>query len=348
MTLDWHVALRNEGTVLVTGAAGFIGFHLSERLLDQGVAVAGLDNLNTYYDPALKRARLERLSRHPGFRFIEADIAERAALEAAFAAVAPCRVVHLAAQAGVRHSITHPHDYGAANLIGFLNVLECCRNASVAHLLYASSSSVYGGNRRLPFSVHQGADHPVSLYAATKRANEAMAHAYSHLYGIPATGLRFFTVYGPWGRPDMAYWSFADAIAEGRPIELFNHGEMRRDFTYIDDVVEALARLLPCAPAPDAGFDRATPDPATSWAPHRLYNVGNDRTESLAAFVELLEAAIGRTAVRVPRPMPPGDVRETWADVSDLEVAVGWRPSTALADGLPRFIEWWRAWRARR
>jgi UDP-glucuronate 4-epimerase len=337
--------LRGGPPVLVTGAAGFVGFHLAERLLDAGVAVTGLDNLNPYYDPALKQARLDRLRARPGFRFERTELADRDALRRAFDAHRPRHVVHLAAQAGVRYSISDPHVYGESNLTGFLNILEECRRVGVAHLLYASSSSVYGGNRKLPYAVGDAVDHPVSLYAATKRANELMAHAYAHLYALPATGLRFFTVYGPWGRPDMAYWRFAEAILEGRPIDVYNHGDMGRDFTWIGDIVEAVTRLIALPAAPDPAFDPMAPDPGASWAPHRIYNLGATRPEPLMAMIAILEAAIGRTAEKRFLPMQPGDVLETCADAGPLAAATGWRPTTPLAEGLPRFVDWFRAWR---
>jgi UDP-glucuronate 4-epimerase len=346
MTVDWAPILQAEPPVLVTGAAGFIGFHVCRRLLDAGVAVVGVDNLNAYYDPRLKRARLEILRRAPLMRFFETDLTDAAGLRAAFDACAPRRVVNLAAQAGVRYSLQNPSAYGASNLTGFLSVLEECRRLSVAHLVYASSSSVYGGNARQPFAVADHADHPVSLYAATKRANELMAHAYAHLYGFPATGLRFFSVYGPWGRPDMAYWLFADAICEGRPIDVFNHGDMARDFTYIDDVVEGIVRLLVTPAAPDPGFDPQNPDPGSSWAPHRIYNVGNHRRERLLDMIAILEDALGRPAVRRLLGMQPGDLKETWADVAPLQDAVGYAPDTPLDQGLRRFVDWYRDWRA--
>jgi UDP-glucuronate 4-epimerase len=346
---------RIDGPVLVTGAAGFIGAALCERLLAAGVEVHGLDNLIPYYDPALKRARLDRLEGREGFVFHRADLADRAGLSRAFEAAfgparggRPARVVNLAAQAGVRHSIDNPHAYGEANLTGFLNVLEACRARETRHLVYASSSSVYGGNAKVPFSEHDGADHPVSLYAATKRANELMAHAYADLYGIPATGLRFFTVYGPRGRPDMAYWIFTEAILEGRPIRLYNNGEMERDFTYIDDIVEGVARCIPRPAEPDRDFDRTRPDPAASWAPHRVFNIGNRRAERLMDMVAILEALTGREAVKEHLPMQPGDVRRTCADVDALEAAVGFRPDTPLHEGLARFVEWFAEWRESR
>lgn len=339
---DWPQALRDGPPVLVTGAAGFIGHHLAERLLAAGVPVHGIDNLSDYYDVRLKEARLEQLRGRNGFAFERLDLADREGTEALFARLRPAHVVHLAAQAGVRYSIENPRAYGDANLSGFLNVLEGCRAAEVRHLVYASSSSVYGGNTKVPFSVHDGADHPVSLYAATKRSNELMAHAYSHLYGLPATGLRFFTVYGPWGRPDMAVFKFTQAILAGQPIQVFNRGDMERDFTYVDDIVEGVARIVPHLPAPDPDFDTNRPDPATSWAPHRLYNIGNHRRERLGNMIATLERLLGRKADRQLVAMQPGDVKATWADVSDLEAAVGFAPDTPLETGLRRFVEWYR------
>jgi UDP-glucuronate 4-epimerase len=344
----WLETLAAEPPVLVTGAAGFIGFHLCARLLDAGLRVVGLDNLNDYYDPALKRARLEQLERRPGFRFLRVDLADADAVMAAFTEMQPRRVANLAAQAGVRYSLSNPHAYAASNLTGFLNVLEACRHTSVAHLAYASSSSVYGGNRKLPFSASDSVDHPVSLYAATKKANELMAHAYADLYGLAATGMRFFTVYGPWGRPDMAYWLFTDAILDGRPISVFNEGRMGRDFTYVDDVVEAVARILVTPPQPQPDFDRAAPDPSTSWAPHRVFNIGNDSPEELTDMIAIIERETGRVAQRVMLPMQPGDVERTWADIAPLEAAVGFRPATSLAEGLGRFVAWMRDWRESR
>ena len=332
-----------DGPVLVTGAAGFIGFHLAERLLSERREVVGLDDLNAYYDPALKEARLARLRAHGRFAFHRADLADADALRAAFDAAAPAYVVHLAAQAGVRHSIDNPLAYGASNLAGFLNVLEECRRVQPRHLVYASSSSVYGGNVRTPFSEADGVDHPVSLYAATKKANELMAHAYADLYALPSTGLRFFTVYGPWGRPDMAYWIFTKAILEGRPIRINNDGEMERDFTYVDDIVEGVARLIPHVAAPDPSFDRLAPNPATSWAPHRVFNIGNHRREKLMDLVTLIESLTGREAIKEFAPMQPGDVKATWADVSALTAAVGVSPATPLAEGMARFVDWYRA-----
>jgi UDP-glucuronate 4-epimerase len=341
----WAETLRQGPPVLVTGAAGFIGFHLARRLLAEGVAVTGLDNLTPYYDPRLKQARLAELAASPAFAFAEADLADPPAVAAVFAAHRPRHVVHLAAQAGVRYSIDYPFAYADSNLTGFLSVLEACRHGGVSHLVYASSSSVYGGNRRLPFSTRHGVDHPVSLYAATKKANELMAHTYSHLYALPATGLRFFTVYGPWGRPDMAYWKFTEAIWDGRPIEVYNHGRMARDFTYVDDVIESVVRLIPQAAVSDPAFDPDRPDPATSWAPHRVYNIGATRPEPLMDLIAILERCIGRSAEKRFLPMQPGDVVETWADVADLEAAVGFRPAVRLDDGLARFVDWYRGWR---
>lgn len=342
----WVDALRGGPPVLVTGAAGFIGFFLCERLLQAGIAVVGLDNLNDYYDPALKQARLAMLRQAEGFQFVAADLSDSGAVAKCFADVRPTHVVNLAAQAGVRYSIDNPGAYAAANLTGFLNILEGCRNHNVAHLVYASSSSVYGGNARQPFSTHHGVDHPVSLYAATKKANELMAHSYAHLYNLPTTGLRFFTVYGPWGRPDMAYFKFADAIRAGKPIEIYNNGDMERDFTYVDDIVEGVLRLIPRPAQPDSGFDPANPDPASSWAPWRVYNIGNRRKERLMDMITILEQELGQEAAKTYLPMQPGDVTATWADIDDLEEAVGFRPDTPLAEGLAKFVKWHDAWTA--
>ena len=341
-TTDWAARLDRDRPVLVTGAAGFIGFFLAEKLLRAGLKVVGIDNLNPYYDPTLKQARLDLLSQYPGFAFEKLDLADRDGLAALFDRHGFRHVVNMAAQAGVRHSIENPHAYAEANLIGFLNILEECRRAEVAHLVYASSSSVYGGNRKLPFSVHDSVDHPVSFYAATKKAGELMAHSYSHLYGVPATGLRFFTVYGPWGRPDMAIFIFTKALLAGEPIKVFNHGEMERDFTYVDDIVEGVARLIPMVPAPDPDFDAANPDPGTSWAPHRIYNIGNSQPERLMDMIAILEELTGREAAKEFLDMQPGDVPATFADVADLETAVGFRPATPLRDGLTRFVNWYR------
>jgi UDP-glucuronate 4-epimerase len=340
--MGWSDAIEDDAPVLVTGSAGFIGFFLAEKLLQAGKTVIGLDNLNAYYDPGLKDARLAILRQFPRFTFEQADLADRAAMTRVFDAHRPPLVVNLAAQAGVRHSIDNPHAYADSNLTGFLNVLEECRRTEVRHLVYASSSSVYGGNRKAPFSVHDSVDHPVSLYAATKKAGELMAHSYSSLYGLPATGLRFFTVYGPWGRPDMAYFKFTKAIFEGRPIQIYNNGDMERDFTYVDDIVEGVARVIPAIAAPNPDFDRMAPDPGSSWAPHRVYNIGNTRRERLMDFVRILEEATGREAVKEFLPMQPGDVQSTWADVQALEDAVGFRPDTPLREGLARFVAWYR------
>jgi len=329
-------------TILVTGAAGFIGFHLTKRLLDAGLTVVGVDNLNPYYDVRLKEDRLARLQGSPGFRFVRLDLADRDGMAALFAREKPARVVHLAAQAGVRYSLENPLAYVESNLVGFLHVLEGCRHHDVRHLVFASSSSVYGGNTRMPFSVHDNVDHPVSLYAATKKSNELMAHAYAALYGLPCTGLRFFTVYGPWGRPDMALFLFTRAILAGEPIDVYNHGRMQRDFTYIDDIVEGVSRILDLIPAPDPRWRGEAPDPATSFAPYRIYNIGNNAPVALTDFIAAIEAALGRKAVRNPLPLQPGDVPATYADVDDLTAAVGFKPSTPLAEGIGRFIRWYR------
>lgn len=336
------VEARGGMTVLVTGAAGFIGFHTVQRLLARGDSVVGLDNFNTYYDPALKRARLAMMEGQPRFRFVETDLADREAVARLFADENFGRVVHLAAQAGVRYSIDHPHAYADSNLVGFLNVLEGCRSAEVEHCVFASSSSVYGANTRLPFRVSDMVDHPVSLYAATKKANELMAHTYAHLYRLPMTGLRFFTVYGPWGRPDMAYFSFTRKILAGEPIEVFNNGDLKRDFTYIDDIVEGVVRTLDRVARPDPAWNGSEPDPGTSSAPYRLYNIGNSAPVDLMAFIRAIETATGREARTIMRPMQPGDVHTTYADVTALEAAVGFRPSTPLAEGIARFVAWYR------
>jgi UDP-glucuronate 4-epimerase len=329
-------------SVLVTGAAGFIGMHVAHRLLAQGHDVLGIDNLNPYYDPGLKAARVAELNTFSNFRFEKMDIGDRKSMGELFAAERFLHVVHLAAQAGVRHSLTDPHAYAEANLIGFLNVLEGCRQARARHLLYASSSSVYGANMRMPFRTSDNVDHPLNFYGATKKANELMAHAYAHLFAVPATGLRFFTVYGPWGRPDMAMWLFIDAIMHGRPIKLFNNGQMRRDFTYIDDVVEAVVRLVPRPPAVNPAWSADAPDPATSRAPWRIYNIGNSRPVEILEVVRLIEQATGKRAIQEFLPMQPGDVPETYADVTDLERAVDFRPCTSISDGIGRFVDWFR------
>jgi UDP-glucuronate 4-epimerase len=332
----------SDGPVLVTGAAGFIGFHVARRLLESGRNVVGLDNLNSYYDPKLKEARRDQLGKFDGFSFVKLDLADRAGMAELFAEHRFPHVVHLAAQAGVRHSLIDPHAYVDANLVGFANVLEGCRHHGCKHLLYASSSSVYGANTRMPFSVHDNVDHPLSLYGASKKANELMAHAYAHLYGLPATGLRFFTVYGPWGRPDMAMWIFASSIIAGRPIKLFNHGQMRRDFTYVDDVVEAVVRLVEHVPAANPQWSGEAPDPGSSVAPWRVYNIGNNNPIELLEVVRLLEDAIGMKAKRELAPMQPGDVPATYADVDDLMREVGFKPATPIKDGIERFIKWYR------
>jgi UDP-glucuronate 4-epimerase len=331
--------------ILVTGAAGFIGFHVARRLAAEGRAVIGLDNLNAYYDPALKQARLDELAKERNFRFVRLDLADRAGMAALFAEHRFPYVVHLAAQAGVRYSLIDPHAYADANLTGFLNILEGCRQANSRHLVYASSSSVYGANTQMPFATGQNVDHPLSLYGATKKANELMAHAYSHLFALPATGLRFFTVYGPWGRPDMAMWLFTDAILAGRPIKLFNHGRMRRDFTYVDDVTEAVVRLIERPPAGDANWSGERPDPATSRAPWRVYNIGNHTPVEVTEVVRLIEHALGKKAQRELLPMQPGDVPETCADVEDLRRDAGFAPATPIADGVRRFVDWFRNYR---
>jgi UDP-glucuronate 4-epimerase len=328
--------------VLVTGAAGFIGFSLARRLLASGRAVIGVDSLNAYYDPVLKEARLAALGGLGDFTFRRLDLTDRAAAEELFRTGAFGPVVHLAAQAGVRYSLDNPHAYLDANLTGFLNVLEGCRHRATPHLVFASSSSVYGANTAIPFSEHQLADHPISLYAATKRANELMAHSYAWLYGIPTTGLRFFTVYGPWGRPDMAMWIFARAIAAGEPIQLFNHGHMRRDFTYIDDVAVVVERLIERPPAGDPDWNGAAPDPATSSAPWRIYNIGGNRTVEVVRVVELLEEAFGRKAIRDYLSMQPGDVPDTGADAADLAAEIGLQPATPIEEGVRRFVAWYR------
>ena len=327
--------------ILLTGAAGFIGYHVAERLLSEGERVVGVDNLSDYYDVGLKRSRLARLAASPNFEFIEADISDRVAMPALFVRLRPASCVHLAAQPGVRYSLEQPHAYLDANLAGTLNILEGCRHNPVSHLVYASSSSVYGSNAVLPFSVRQGVDHPLSLYAATKKANEMMAHSYSHLYGIPTTGLRFFTVYGPWGRPDMAMFIFAKAILDGRPIQLFNHGEMQRDFTYIDDIVEGIVTLLRKPPAANTGWDASTGDPGTSASPYRVFNIGNHRPVKVPYVIELLEKELGVKAVIENLPMQAGDVPATFADIDDLHALTGFWPRTNIEEGIKRFAAWY-------
>ncbi|MEQ1440408.1 NAD-dependent epimerase [Fontimonas sp. SYSU GA230001] len=328
--------------ILLTGAAGFVGLHSTLALLARGDEVLGCDNLNDYYDPTLKTARLALLQGRPGFQFRRIDLADAAALEAAFREFRPQAVVHLAAQAGVRYSLQNPRAYVDSNLVGFANILECCRHHPVRHLVFASSSSVYGANTKVPFAVTDRTDHPVSLYAATKKANEVMAHAYSDLYGIPSTGLRFFTVYGPWGRPDMAYFSFTKAIFEGREIEVFNNGDMQRDFTYIDDIVDGVIRVLDRPPQPDPSWSGDPPLAGRSRAPYRLYNIGNHSPVPLLHFIEVLERLIGRPARKVLRPMAAGDVQRTYADVADLTRDCGFEPRTPIEIGLARFVAWYR------
>ncbi len=328
--------------VLVTGAAGFIGSFTCHRLLDRGDTVTGLDNLNAYYDPALKAARLGRLTARAGFDFVKLDLADRAGMESLFRAGAFDRVVHLAAQAGVRYAVENPHSYADSNLIGTLHVLEGCRHHGVQHLVYASTSSVYGSNSRMPFSEHDGVDHPLSLYAATKKANELMAHSYSHLFGLPTTGLRFFTVYGPWGRPDMALFKFTKAILAGEPIEVFNYGKHRRDFTFVDDIVEGVVRALDRPATPDPAYRTDAPDPASSHAPWRIYNIGCSRPVELTVYIETLERCLGRTAQKKMLPLQPGDVPDTFADATALGRDIGYAPKVTVEEGVRRFVEWYR------
>jgi UDP-glucuronate 4-epimerase len=328
--------------ILITGAAGFIGFHLSVRLLSQSFKIIGIDNINDYYDPKLKQSRLEVLGKYNNFNFHKLDIKDKEAVDNIFKAYQPTYVIHLAAQAGVRYSIEHPYAYVDSNLIGFMNMLEACRSYPVEHLLYASSSSVYGGNKVVPFSTNHNVDHPVSLYAATKKSNELMAHTYSHLYGIPTTGLRFFTVYGPYGRPDMAYFSFTKDILEGKPIKVFNHGNMERDFTYIDDIVEGIVKLIDKAPIASKEWDESKDDLSTSFAPYKIYNIGNNNPVQLMRFVNALESALGKEAEKIYMDMQPGDVLRTYADVSDLERDINFKPSTSIEDGLKKFVEWYK------
>jgi UDP-glucuronate 4-epimerase len=329
--------------ILVTGAAGFIGSRLTERLIARGDEVLGYDNLNDYYDPTLKDARLARLTPLPGFSFVKGALEDRGALESAFDAFRPQRVVNLAAQAGVRYSLENPRAYIDSNIVGFLNILEACRHRGVEHLVYASSSSVYGANRKLPFAVEDSVDHPVSLYAASKKSNELMAHTYSHLFGLPTTGLRFFTVYGPWGRPDMALFLFTKKILAGEPIDVFNHGRHTRDFTYIDDIVEGVIRTLDRVPGPDPAHDPLHPTPATSSAPYRVYNIGNNAPVQLLRYIEVLEDCLGRKADKNLLPLQPGDVPDTYADVSALTRDTGYQPTTPVEVGVRHFVEWYRA-----
>jgi UDP-glucuronate 4-epimerase len=328
--------------LLITGAAGFIGFHLSKKLLEEGYQVIGIDNLNDYYDPGLKKARLEVLGGYNNFSFHKVDLKDKSEVDSIFETYKPTYVINLAAQAGVRYSIENPYAYVDSNLIGFMNILEACRNYPVKHLIYASSSSVYGGNKVAPFSTNHNVDHPVSLYAATKKSNELMAHTYSHLYGIPTTGLRFFTVYGPWGRPDMAYFSFTRDIIVGKPIKVFNHGKMERDFTYIDDIIEGILRLIDKIPEANKDWDETVDDISTSFAPYKIYNIGNNQPVSLMRFINILEEKIGKVAEKIYMDMQPGDVLKTYADVSDLQKDIGFKPSTSLEQGLAEFVRWYK------
>lgn len=327
--------------ILVTGAAGFIGSHLCQRLIDRGDQIVGLDNLNDYYDVTLKQARLARFSDAENFSFVKGGIEDRTLVENLFSSNAFDAVINLAAQAGVRYSVTNPHAYVDSNLVGFINILEGCRHHNVKHLVYASSSSVYGASTFMPFSVNQNVDHPLSLYAATKKANELMAHTYSNLYGLPTTGLRFFTVYGPWGRPDMALFLFTKSILEGKPIDIFNHGKMQRDFTYIDDIVEGIIRVTDRAASPDQGWSGQSPNPGTSFAPYRLYNIGNNQPIELLYFVETIEKCLGMAAVKNLLPLQPGDVPATFADVDELMADTGFRPATSIEEGIKRFVAWY-------
>lgn len=329
--------------VLVTGAAGFIGFHLADRLLKDGCQVIGVDNMNDYYDVSLKKDRLAILSNHKGFSFFQTDLSDQKGLEKIFAENQVDVVVNLAAQAGVRYSLTNPQAYVDSNLVGFVNILECCRhNKSVKHLVFASSSSVYGANTKMPFSIHHNVDHPVSLYAASKKANELMAHTYSHLFGLSCTGLRFFTVYGPWGRPDMALFLFTKAIVTNEPIKVFNHGNMKRDFTYIDDIVEGIVRVMAKPPQPDLNWDSNSPDPGTSYVNYKVYNIGNNQPVELMKYIEVIEEALGKKAEKIFLDLQPGDVPATYADVDDLIKDVGFKPSTSIEDGIQRFIKWYK------
>lgn len=328
--------------ILITGSAGFIGFHLTKKATELGYEVVGIDNMNDYYDVSLKKSRLNILMEIPGFTFKEMDLADATSINRLFSENAFSCVVNLAAQAGVRYSLVNPHAYLESNLRGFLNILEACRHNQVGHLIYASSSSVYGANKKMPFSVHHNVDHPISLYAASKKANELMAHTYSALYNLPTTGLRFFTVYGPYGRPDMALFLFTKAILEGKPINVYNNGKMKRDFTYVDDIVEAIARLIPRVPAPNPGWNGLAPDPSSSFAPYRIYNIGNNKPVELLRFIEILEENLGRKAIRNFMPMQDGDVPETYADVDDLIRDVDFRPATPIETGISNFVDWYR------
>ncbi|BBO81355.1 NAD-dependent epimerase [Desulfosarcina ovata subsp. sediminis] len=327
---------------LVTGAAGFIGFHLSKRLLSEGYTIIGVDNLNDYYDPGIKMSRLNILKAYPQFTFSKTDLSDKAGMEALFKSTPIDVVVNLAAQAGVRYSLTNPHAYVESNLVGFVNIMECCRHNNIKHLVFASSSSVYGANTNMPFSVHHNVDHPVSLYAASKKSNELMAHTYSHLFDLPCTGLRFFTVYGPWGRPDMALFLFTKAIFEDKPIDVFNHGKMKRDFTYIDDIVEGVVRVMKTVPDPNPQWSGNAPDPGTSYARYKIYNIGNNQPVELLDFIQAIEKAIGKEAVKNFMDIQPGDVPATYADVDDLIQDVGFKPSTPIDVGIGKFVEWYK------
>ncbi len=327
---------------LITGAAGFIGFHVSKRLLEDGYEVVGIDNMNSYYDVSYKKGRLDRLSGFENFKFFKEDMSDLKMMEKIFSDNRPQVVVNLAAQAGVRYSIKNPHAYVQSNIVGFVNILECCRHYNTDHLVFASSSSVYGANTDLPFSVHHNVDHPVSLYAATKKSNELMAHTYSHLFGLKCTGLRFFTVYGPWGRPDMALFLFTRAILEDKPIKVFNHGKMERDFTYIDDIVEGVVRLMARLPVPDPAWNGDDPDPGTSYAPYRIYNIGNNKPVKLMDFIKVIEKSLGKTAKKEMLDLQPGDVPATYADIDDLARDVGFKPSTPIEEGIDKFIKWYK------
>lgn len=331
-------------SILVTGAAGFIGYHLSKQLLSNGISVIGIDNMNDYYDPKLKEDRVDILNSYQDFIFKKVDLKDKEDIFGIFETYRPTHVINLAAQAGVRYSIENPSAYVDSNLVGFLNILEACRHYPVKHLLYASSSSVYGGNKVAPFSTNHNVDHPVSLYAATKKSNELMAHTYSHLYGIPTTGLRFFTVYGPWGRPDMAYFSFTKAILSGKPINVYNHGKMERDFTYIDDIVEGIVKLIDALPVANSEWDESKDDMSTSFAPYKIYNIGNNNPVQLMRFISALETALGQEATKIYMEMQPGDVLRTYADVSDLERDIAFKPETTIEEGLKRFVAWYRSY----
>ena len=336
--------MSSSKNILITGSAGFIGFHLAQKLSNLGYSVTGLDNLNDYYDVTLKHSRLDVLKKLPNFDFQQIDLADAAGINRLFAESGFSCVVNLAAQAGVRYSLINPHAYLESNLHGFLNILEACRHNETRHLIYASSSSVYGANKKMPFSVHHNVDHPISLYAASKKANELMAHTYSSLYGLPSTGLRFFTVYGPFGRPDMALFLFTKAILEGRPIDVYNHGKMKRDFTYVDDIVEAIARLVPRPPKPDPDWSGLEPDPASSFAPYRVYNIGNNKPVELLRFIEIIEEKTGKKAIRNLMPIQDGDVPETYADVEDLMREVDFKPATPIEAGVGNFVDWYRGY----